>query len=104
MPWATHPTASSALTSTHAWRTLRTRVLTRDHHTCQIQGSTCTHTATEVDHITPLSAGGLELDDANAQAVCHPCHHAKTQAEAAAARAARPTTHRPPPPHPGLIT
>jgi 5-methylcytosine-specific restriction protein A len=39
----------------------------------------------EVDHIIPLSLGGGE-DRSNKQALCKPCHAAKTAREAAAAR------------------
>jgi 5-methylcytosine-specific restriction protein A len=41
----------------------------------------------EVDHIVPLSLGGTEAR-ANKQALCKPCHKAKTAIEAAAARRA----------------
>jgi len=35
--------------------------------------------ATEVDHIVPLRAGGARLELSNLQALCHPCHTAKTR-------------------------
>lgn len=38
--------------------------------------------AVEVDHITPIADGGAELDPANCQALCKPCHTAKTRLEA----------------------
>lgn len=44
--------------------------------------------ATEVDHIVPLSEGGSD-DRSNKQALCGPCHSAKSAAERAAARARR---------------
>ncbi|GLV21982.1 hypothetical protein TomMM35A_18350 [Sphingobium sp. TomMM35A] len=40
------------------------------------------------DHITPLSEGGTGDRD-NYQGICHPCHQAKTAAEAQRARARR---------------
>jgi 5-methylcytosine-specific restriction protein A len=44
----------------------------------------CTGKATTVDHKIPRSAGGSDRDD-NLAAICPPCHHVKTAAEAAAA-------------------
>lgn len=41
-----------------------------------------------VDHIVRLADGGSD-ERANKQALCHPCHDAKTAAELAADRAAR---------------
>ena len=41
--------------------------------------------ATQRDHIKPLAEGGTE-DDSNVQALCRPCHDAKTQGEAARGR------------------
>ena len=44
----------------------------------------CVHCHVEVatvrDHVTPLWAGGLDVE-ANTQALCVPCHDAKTKAE-----------------------
>ena len=37
--------------------------------------------ASEVDHITPLSSGGAQLDRSNLQSLCKPCHSAKTRRE-----------------------
>lgn len=42
--------------------------------------------ATIADHITPKAEGGTD-DRSNYQGICHPCHVAKTAAEAARARA-----------------
>ena len=36
--------------------------------------------ASEVDHITPRRAGGLDEEE-NLQALCKPCHSRKTRAE-----------------------
>lgn len=35
----------------------------------------------EVDHIVPVSEGGLELDASNLQVLCHNCHKEKTRQE-----------------------
>jgi 5-methylcytosine-specific restriction endonuclease McrA len=35
--------------------------------------------ATEVDHITPISAGGSEIADTNLQSLCLVCHSRKTR-------------------------
>jgi len=66
------------------WSRTRARILRRDP-TCRIAGPRCTTLATEVDHI--VRGGGDH--DANLQGACHPCHQAKSQAEAAAARTPR---------------
>ena len=70
----------------HVPTKLRNQILNRDNHTCKIQKPGCTHTATEVDHITNIRQGGTNYSD-NLQAVCHTCHKRKTQQEAAQARA-----------------
>ena len=36
--------------------------------------------ATERDHVVPLAEGGQDVDG-NVQALCHPCHEAKSKAE-----------------------
>jgi len=59
------------------WHTTRRRILNRDGYRCQ----QCGATATEVDHLVR----GIEADW-NYRSLCAPCHRAKTQAEAAAAR------------------
>lgn len=41
--------------------------------------------ASEVDHITPKAEGGTDAD-ANLQAICGPCHKAKTAIEGLRAR------------------
>jgi len=65
--------------------TIRKRIIARDpicKH-CEAKGKT---TLTEViDHIKPLAEGGSN-DDSNLMGLCHPCHDAKTQAEAARAQ------------------
>ena len=61
----------------------RHAALARDRHTCR----TCGDTATEVDHIINLAQGGTH-DPVNLQALCTPCHRAKTETEALTARKA----------------
>jgi HNH endonuclease len=60
------------------WQTLRAQVL-GEEATCR----RCPAPATHVDHIVPLARGGSR-DRSNLQALCRPCHEAKTVAESAA--------------------
>ncbi|MCQ4364557.1 HNH endonuclease [Mycobacterium gordonae] len=84
--WKNRPrTASSARTNQTHWQKLRVRVLQRDNHQCRIRGPRCLGAADQVDHIIPVHRGGTDTDD-NAQAVCRPCHAAKTAREARLAR------------------
>lgn len=71
------------------WVKTRVRILRRDMHLCQpcLANGRPTQ-ATEVDHIKPKAKGGTDDDD-NLQAVCHACHKAKTEAEAAEAQGRR---------------
>lgn len=72
----------------------------------------CTGTLDEYDHILNTAATGTPRDQATAddiQGLCRPCHNAKTQREAVAARRARRADRggrskmlRTPQPHPGL--
>lgn len=98
-PWA-GSTRSARLPSD--WQARRRIVLARDHRTCR----RCGEWATDVDHIT----AGDDHDLANLQALCGPCHRAKSAREgaAASARVPRPTTRqpsdrRPLEKHPGLL-
>jgi 5-methylcytosine-specific restriction endonuclease McrA len=96
MPWS-----APGYPQPKGWKAIAARVRRRDPLCC-IAGPRCTRTTTEVDHIVPVHLGGThDLD--NLQGVCRPCHAAKTQAEAAAARAAapRPQRARAVEPHPG---
>ena len=63
------------------WRRKRETILLRDHYTCRTCGLV-THSL-EVDHIVNLAQGGTE-DDSNLQALCIPCHKAKTTRESVA--------------------
>lgn len=82
-------------------RTVRTRILDRDGHVCQLGYPGCTYIATEIDDIIPVS----QLGDDNRQAVCAACHHVKTEAHRIAAWRAAQKRRRerlhPTVPHPG---
>ena len=68
------------------WQAIRAAVLKRDGHTCQAcSGNRCGNIDLEVDHIAPNDDHSFT----NLQTLGHACHQAKTQAEAAAARATR---------------
>jgi 5-methylcytosine-specific restriction endonuclease McrA len=65
------------------WEKLRTHILARDKHLCQPcrSGSPSRVTpATEVDHIVPKAKGGTD-SECNLQAICEPCHRAKSIAD-----------------------
>jgi 5-methylcytosine-specific restriction enzyme A len=68
------------------WARRRVRILKRDCGLCQpcLRNSEVTK-ATQVDHIVPKAEGGTDDDD-NLQAICSPCHTAKTAQESARAR------------------
>ncbi len=58
--------------------------MARDAYICQpCKAQDKLTLATEVDHIIPVSKGGKD-EHGNLQAICDPCHKAKTQAEARA--------------------
>lgn len=64
-----------------AWQKLRDRIMVRDHGLCQPcrrRGEVTL--AREVDHILGKDQGGDD-SPANLQAICLPCHKAKTAAE-----------------------
>jgi 5-methylcytosine-specific restriction protein A len=58
-----------------AWRRLRLEILAEEPR-CRACGAE----STEVDHILPMRLGG-STDRANLQALCKPCHSAKTMRE-----------------------
>lgn len=63
------------------WDRDRKRILERDAGLCQIcLGNGQVTLATQVDHIIPKCDGGTDDAD-NLQAICKPCHQAKTAAE-----------------------
>jgi len=64
------------------WRRKRDAVLKRDGYVCQpCKRNNHTTMATEVDHVIPQAEGGSD-DETNLQAICDPCHKAKTADEA----------------------
>ncbi|WP_417315679.1 HNH endonuclease [Cycloclasticus pugetii] len=64
------------------WRRLRDQVLNRDQHLCQpCKRQAKVSPASQVDHIIPESEGGPTVPS-NLEAICTPCHDAKTQREA----------------------
>lgn len=64
----------------HRWRTIRNRYI-HAHPICeQCERDGRITPAQEVDHILPLDRGGSH-DEANLQALCKPCHSAKTARE-----------------------
>ena len=74
------------------WQKLRRRILARDMHLCQAcQRKGRVKPATQVDHIKPKARGGTD-DPGNLEAICAPCHDAKSAQEAAEAQG---RTHRP---------
>ncbi|MBB3142205.1 HNH endonuclease [Halomonas organivorans] len=68
------------------WRRLRDQVMTRDRHLCMpcLRKGQATPAA-DVDHIVPEAEGGPTAAH-NLEAICSPCHKAKTQDEARRAR------------------
>ncbi|MFC9995737.1 HNH endonuclease [Nocardia sp. NPDC127526] len=69
------------------YRRNRPDVLERDEFQCQLRFSVCVGRATEVDHIQNFARQGSDAMT-NLQAVCGPCHRAKTARESAEAKAA----------------
>jgi 5-methylcytosine-specific restriction protein A len=84
------------------WTARRVRVLRRDGYRCQARdslGHRCGMPANQVDHIDPGDDHSLE----NLQALCRWHHARKSSAEGNAAHRRRPSTRRPPEPHPGSL-
>lgn len=72
-----HQTPSSARNgSTRAWRHVRSAVLVRDGHLCQLRLPGCTIHATHVDHVIALAHGGTD-EPHNLQASCPHCNTVK---------------------------
>lgn len=57
------------------WQKIRRQILERDGGLCQIQLDGCTTTATQVDHITPVSHGGQWWEPTNLRAACAHCNN-----------------------------
>lgn len=79
---------------------VRKQIMDRDKWRCQIKGPNCLGKATQADHRTPWAEGGTD-DVGNGQAVCKPCHEAKTQDERLRGMQKR-SRKREPMRHPGL--
>ena len=63
------------------WRAFR-RIYLASHPLCVMcESSGRVASATEIDHVVPVSRGGETWDDGNLQALCKPCHSSKTLAE-----------------------
>jgi len=63
------------------WRKRRNRIMKRDSHLCQeCKRNGIITQAKEVDHIINKARGGTD-DDSNLEAICTPCHKAKTVRE-----------------------
>jgi 5-methylcytosine-specific restriction enzyme A len=63
------------------WNRLRQTILRRDQHLCQSCLKLGRPTpANQVDHILAKAKGGTD-DDTNLQALCKPCHEAKSAEE-----------------------
>ena len=80
-PWANQPSRHERGYGWR-WEKLRARILKRDGYLCQPckrQGRVTQ--ATEVDHIKPKAKDGAD-DEANLQAICTPCHDAKSAIDA----------------------
>lgn len=64
------------------WERTRKRILSRDKGLCQVcMAEGKLRPAKQVDHKVPKFEGGTDADE-NLQAICVPCHQAKTAAEA----------------------
>ena len=66
------------LYGTARWRLLRRRIFDRDGWRCQSCGKAG---RLECDHILPVHKGGEFWEPSNLQALCRPCHFAKTARE-----------------------
>lgn len=105
----THSTWSTASVSPRAsrlpdnWYALRTAVLRDANYRCQARdslGNLCGERANQADHIVP----GDDHSKANLRALCAWHHKQKSASEGGnAAAARRPSRHRPPEAHPGMV-
>jgi 5-methylcytosine-specific restriction protein A len=82
--------------------TTRTRIIRRDHHTCQAcAGTRCENQHLEIDHRIPHAEGGTDHDSNLWTLGARPCHAEKTDAERRRG-IARKNPKRQPERHPGL--
>lgn len=85
------------------WRSLRQQRFAIDDWTCVDCGHRDSSGASlECDHIGDRDDHRIEQLRTRCGRRANDCHGKRTRAQAAAARAARPTRLRPPRPHPGL--
>ena len=63
------------------WREVRNEAVERDGNRCLQCGADGRYVPLEVDHITPISAGGKPFDMENLQTLCFGCHMRKTLQE-----------------------
>lgn len=83
------------------WKSRRARVIRRAGNQCEACGTS--GVKLEVDHIVNVAEGGTHALT-NLQALCRPCHQAKTRAEQQRGHDRRKAERtRPREPHPGLI-
>lgn len=59
------------------WRKVRSLVLDRDGHLCQIRDPGCLLDATHADHIIRPADGGGRFDPENLRAACSRCNQAR---------------------------
>lgn len=73
--------ADASFYHTTAWRKCR-KAYIQAHPQCAVcYGAKKLQRADVVDHITPIRAGGSELDWSNLQSLCHKCHNRKSAKE-----------------------
>ena len=85
MPWRDSDRGTSD-TYDQRYRHNRREALRLAHWRCQLRLEGCIGSATQCDHITPVSQGGTH-EITNLRAVCTPCHKKKTATEGGGFRA-----------------
>jgi 5-methylcytosine-specific restriction protein A len=84
-PWERRATYTDRRVRGRAGQRMRAEVLAEEPCCRLCLGEGKRVRATEVDHIVPLALGGSEAR-ANKQALCKPCHEAKSKSERETAR------------------
>ena len=74
-----------------SWRRLRRVILRRDGYRCQKCGKAG---RLECDHVIPVHKGGAFWEPSNLQALCRPCHFAKSARENSRRKHALMPAHR----------